>query len=319
MKAMSPQLREDTVTHESITYKKNYFCENAVVSGVSDPAYTVWTSQEAVTKDQIRLVPELSRLYKCAAANSSGEFPSAYKTVWQDRGAINSQKMFDDQVGTQTESTTDFSVEFDFNMSDTIAVINIENIVDITVTQYDRSRDINDPEYVVFSEEYSMREFGVDNLYDYFTLEPSWISTFKKLDMQWLPSSSVKLEFTVAGTGKVGSLVAGLLQDLGVSVWGFSADLQDKSVYVMDEFGYTTFEKRPVLDVIEGSVTIETGYVGRARKIMKALAGRMTLFVFDERDNGFEFTTLLGYAPNPKFPIDSPVEVITKYKMIGVV
>jgi len=313
-------LVKDTVsdTNNGATYSYDYYNKNAT-STVADPTNTTYTDiadfvtkNDTHSKDDYIVITSLKRVYRCALDGTTGKVPPANPSIWTDYGAINSFSLFDNTIVSQTESTTDFTITFDFDRLNTIALLNMSGLTSVTITQTNNADNSTTLQTV------SLRDYGVLSLYDYWYKPTSDIRNFKKIDMQWLPSSTITLNFTVAGTGKIGAVVSGYNEELGLTLYGSTVGFDDNSVYKTDEFGIAAHEKRPSIDILDAKALINTGEVDYTIDKLRRRRGTTSLYIGDERDKGFQSMTVLGYIKQVRIPIENPSKTEFPISIIGV-
>lgn len=313
-------LVKDTVSdvNNGATYSYDYYNQNAT-STVADVAYTTYTDiADFVTKnvthskDDFIAITSLKRIYRCALDGTVGKVPPSNPSIWTDYGAVNSFALFDNTIVSQTESDSDFTVTFDFNRINTIALLNMEGITSVTITQ------TNNADASTTVQTVSLRDYGALSLYDYWYKPTSDIRNYKKIDMKWLPSSSIQLDFTVAGVGKIGSVVSGYNEELGLTLYGTTVGFDDNSVYKTDKFGIATHEKRPSIDILDAKALINTGEVDYTIDKLRKRRGTTSLYIGDERDKGFQSMTVLGYIKQVRISVENPQKTEFPISIIGV-
>ena len=128
-----------TVTYNDVTYTKEMYKTATSITGVVDEDHNNWDVATNYTVGQYCIVPELKSIYKSASAHA-GKFPPAYlNSDWTFWGFVNSYNMFaaDENIGSKTVGVT--SMTFDFNQMNTIALIDIDFIGNLNISQVDSS------------------------------------------------------------------------------------------------------------------------------------------------------------------------------------
>ena len=143
MKFVNPPTEVLSVTDSNgNTYKKTIYKQPSLLEGVTNENYPNYDSSATYNTGDYVIVPDLKTIYRCTADNTSGKFPPAYPDLWVDWGFVNSYKMLatDEDIGAQTVGT-DIKIEIDFNLSDTLGLINIE-FVEMLLEEWNTSRNV---------------------------------------------------------------------------------------------------------------------------------------------------------------------------------
>ena len=309
---LKPVKNEMSVTYSSSVYTVEYF--NTIISTTAvDKANTDWDDVTSFAKDSWVRVAGLKRVYRCSAETSVNQYPPANPTVWIDYGAVNSYKMFDDIIGSQTEFDTTMTVKISANRMNSLAFLNLDNISSIQVVQ----KDLNTDE-ILYDETISLVDYGALSLYDYWYKPVSYRRDLIIQDLHFLLSAELTLTFTSSDIGKVGAVVTGLADNIGLTLFGSKVKLKDYSKYTVDAYGNTSFSKRGYARIITGKVLVETNVVDETIAKLATLRGGITLFVGDEALNGFSSLTTLGYISELEIE-PKPTKTDYPIKIIGVI
>ena len=304
-----PIKNEMNVAYNSSVYTVNYF--NEIISTTAlDKANTDWDDTSSFAKDSWVRIAGLKRVYRCAAEVSTNQYPPANPSVWIDYGATNSYKMFDDIIGSQTEFIEELTVTVGANLLNSIAILNLDNVSAISLVQ----TDLNTNE-ILLEKTINLTDYGVLSLYDYWYKPLLFERDFINLELIFSPNAEVKITFSSASTGKVGAVVTGLTDNIGLTLFGTKIKLKDYSKYDVDDYGNTSFSKRGYSRIITGKVIIDTSLVDETLSKLARLRGSLTLFIGDDSNNGFKSLTTLGYISEieiePKASkTDYPIKII---------
>jgi hypothetical protein len=308
----------ETVYNESIYQASLY---NSILStDAEDDITTEWSNLDAngadltFTQGQFVQVSSLKRVYRCASATSFNEYPPANPTIWTDYGAVNSYKMFDDVINSQTTFTTSCVFSLENNSTNTISFLNLSNINSIRVVQTD-----NISATTVYDKTFDLTDYGVLSLYDYWYKPVRYKQDLVLDDLYFLHDSTVTITLNSNGIGKVGAVVTGLADDIGLTLYGTSVDVEDYSKYLVDEYGNTTFSKRGYARIINGQVMIDNNLVNDTVAKLAELRGSITLFIGDERKDGYSVLTTLGFIKGLKIALKNPNKTKYPIKIIGVI
>jgi hypothetical protein len=239
---------------------------------------TLWTAG-TYTLGQERYVG--TRLYKVIVASTTAN-PTVGVTAtppsWQDIGAINRFKMFDQVVNTQTTRTGLIDVSIlPGTIINALAMFDL-NGVSTTIT-------MTDPiEGVVFNETKSLQDNTIIiDWYSYFFESITTVSDVVFLGLPAYGGATTRIQVNAgAGTAAIGEVVIGKQRNLGVSNFGTSVSILDYSRKETDQFGNTVVETRPFSKRADFDVTVETGAVAAVQKALADIRTTPTVFIGDE-------------------------------------
>jgi hypothetical protein len=239
---------------------------------------TLWTAG-TYTLGQERYVG--TRLYK-VIVSSTTDNPTVGVTLtppsWQDIGAINRFKMFDQVVNTQTTRTSLIDVSIlPGTIINALAMFDL-NGVSTTIT-------MTDPvEGVVFTETKSLQDNTIIiDWYSYFFESITTVSDVVFLGLPAYGGATTRIQVDAgASTAAIGEVVIGKQRNLGVTNFGTSVSILDYSRKETDEFGNTVVETRPFSKRADFDVTVETGAVAAVQKALADIRTTPTVFIGDE-------------------------------------
>ena len=239
---------------------------------------TLWTAG-TYTLGQERYVG--TRLYKVLVASTTDN-PTVGVTLtppsWQDIGAINRFKMFDQVVNTQTTRTSLIDVNvLPGTIINALAMFDLDG-VSTTIT-------MTDPvEGVVFNETKSLQDNTIIiDWYSYFFESITTRSDVVFLGLPAYGSATIRIQVNAgASTAAIGEVVIGKQRNLGVTNFGTSVSILDYSRKETDEFGNTIVETRPFSKRADFDVTVETGAIAAVQKALASIRTTPTVFIGDE-------------------------------------
>ena len=239
---------------------------------------TLWTAGTYTLNTQ-RYVG--TRLYKVIVASTTDN-PTVGVTLtppsWQDIGAINRFKMFDQVVNTQTTRTGLIDVNvLPGTIINALAMFDLDG-VSTTIT-------MTDPvEGVVFNETKSLQDNTIIiDWYSYFFESITTRSDVVFLGLPAYGSATIRIQVNAgASTAAIGEVVIGKQRNLGVTNFGTSVSILDYSRKETDEFGNTVVETRPFSKRADFDVTVETGSVAAVQKALASIRTTPTVFIGDE-------------------------------------
>lgn len=291
MKIVSPykSLLTD-VNSNSIEYFNTIISTNAVDENIAEYDSTATYS----IGDKVK-IGALKRIYASKIDNNTS-YPFGSPN-WVDMGALNSYSCFDKHLDSTTTATSDLVVEIETSRATKIALLNMKNAISITIEVTDKSNDS------VKSETISLREYGVNSMYDY-AYKPFRNKHKLVYNIDWLPTSTTKITIPTATNIEVGMIMTGVEEDTGATLIGSSVGFKDYSIINTDDWGNTTFVPRGVADIIDADIIIDTAAVDGVLDTFRNARAQLSLFIGDERDKGFESLDTVGFVQDVKIPID---------------
>jgi len=381
MKYANPKTEELNVTKDNVTYKKVIYLHPDILAGVTDEDYPIYSDDDTYNTGDFVIVDELKTIYRCTADNTQGKFPPANPGLWVEWGFVNSYKMSatDEDIGSQTVGT-DIKIEFDFNLSDTLGLINTifpsllleeyntssgvvsgedlgkgDGTNKVFYTQYNpvvtESETIykngdaltRDTDYTIdyktgtitfidapadgdnITADYTIcidrreidgKDVGVDTYAEYFFKPVDYKTRIIVQNLVW--DAPCKLKLTFIGDTKIGNLVIGNAEDLGITLMGTSLSIRDKSK--IDTNPNTTYRKvirYGHIRVLDAKIFFHNElYDGTVQKI-NDIVGKNVLFIPDESDKYSEMSNL-AYIESANLPVTNSVVTQSSITLIGV-
>jgi hypothetical protein len=241
----------------------------------------------------------------------------------------------DEDVGTGDGSTKQFNLANDkvvyhsesiyvdstLNTRDSDYNIDYDNgIITFTNAPADGAKITADYEKAVIIRHISGRDIGCTSFAGYFYDEIREKTRVITTDLKWLPDSTLKLTFAseTGSNTKLGSLVIGGLQTLGITLMGTELKFEDRSKIMNDEFTNTRKVIRyGHVRVLNGQVLFDTSDFDRTAQKISEIIGKNVLFVPDETDRFSEMTNI-AYIEDFSMPLENPVVFKTTMTLIGV-
>ena len=311
MKLIRPIKQTYTATYTNFSLEKSYFCK-LLSTTITDENYLLYDETATYNSGDFVIEPNTKRVYRSVASNNTA--PLTDELSWIDWGATNSFRMFDEVANTQTKFTTTATIEITSNYHDTLSFINLKNINDIRVIQTDLSTNT-----VVYDKTFSLRDYGVSSLYEYWYSDIKLQTNLYIDDLLFLSNGKLTITFNSGGDGFIGGVVVGKKEDLGLTLYGTSVALKDYSTYKVDEFGNTTFIKKPYSRIINAKTRVEANMADYIFDKVASIRGEINLFVGDDRDKGFKSLITLGYIQDFNIPFSNPVSNEVPIKIVGVI
>lgn len=239
--------------------------------------------------------------------------------AWQDVGASNRWKMFDDIIGTQTEKAGEggqsITVKTDFKLSSGFALLNVAgNRLVVDVYHGDKTEPYWHKEYTLVK--------PVRNWWDWYFLP---ITSVRDVVAVGIPASAKsRIEFTIYGASRVaiGSFVHGMTKDIGRTKYDATAEIRSWSKKEQDSFGNYRYipgrnAKRNDLDLFIPAYDTDTVY-----EIFRDLDGAPAMWMGDNRDSaegGLQMLTVYGWCESMREVVRGPSETQVALTIQGLV
>lgn len=160
------------------------------------------------------------------------------------------------------------------------------------------------------------RDIGCTSFAEYFYDEIREKTRVILIDLMWLPSATLNLYFF--GDVKIGSLVVGRVQNLGITLMGTSMSFEDKSKIKINQFNNTREVIRyGHIRVLKAKIKFDDPDFNVTAIKINDIVGKNTLFVPDESDKFYEMSNI-AYIENFEMPLDNPVLFQANTTIIGV-
>lgn len=297
---------------DDITYIKEFYILAKTVTGTdTDESHEHWLVDTPYTTGQYCIVPELKSIYR-ATEDNEGKFPlAASNSSWVFWGFINSCNMFacDENIGSKTTGT-DIVITLDFSNMNTLALLDI-NFSSVQIKQVN-----NSDASIVKDLTISGVDIACGNFAQYCY---SHMKHTKKIivdDLEWLPDSTVTITFT--GDVSIGTLVSGILEDLGITLMQTSLSWQSKSKISVDQFsGFRTVTRKAKIRILKAKVILKTEVFNHTAQRIDEILDTNILFVPTKQDEFSELITI-GYLEAFTMPVNNAEIIETTANIIGV-
>lgn len=304
MKIVKPYTSVLSDGTNNIKYFNNIISTNAVDETVAE--YVASTTYNA--NDEVKIT-SLKRKY-ISKIDGNTDYP-VNSSNWVDMGALNSWSCFDDKLFSQTITSSDLIVEIDTSRATKIALMNLTAVTEAIIETTDNS------DGSIKTETISLRDYGVNNLYDY-AYKPFRDKKQLLYDIEWLPSSKVKITLQTTQEIGVGMILSGIEESSGLTLWGSSIGQIDYSQINTDAWGNTSFVPRNVAKTVDAKLIIDTVEADTNMALFDDIRASLSLFIGDERDKGFESMNVFGFIKSVSIPLEVTKSEYT-IKIIGVV
>ena len=292
---------------------------NLTSSSVPENDTTEWTSGGSFAVDATCMVTTTSNgaavathlIYKSIVASNSGNDPTATggATYWTPLYSTNRWKMFNTTVQQQTVLAGGVNVVITpAEIITGLAVVNA-NCESITVLMVDPV------EGTVFNRTYDMvSDSGITSWYQYFFTPITRDSDLSVLGLPPYSLAVLTVTFNDAGNAKVGSLVVGITETIGISQYGATFGIMDYSTKTTDSAGNVSIDVGSFSDTADVDVIIETARFAEVKKILTAARSVPTVWVVEEDTDGL---IIYGYFREFDILMTNPTVSLTTLSIEG--
>ncbi len=261
-----------------------------ISSNVAETDFAAWVSTATYALGTKVILNH--HIYQALVDVPAGITPGAevvdqdHPAKWQDLGATNRWRMFDEIVGTLTTNPGSVSVTIKPGaVVNSLALFNVQG-ESITVT-------MTDPvEGVVYSNTISLIDTAVDNWYDWFFEEIESRTSVVVLDMPAYGTANITVTIESSGAAGVGALVLGKLTVIGTAVYGSGVGIDDYSRKERDVFGNIIVTERAYSDTADFPVVVDTARVSKIKKMLTDIRAKPVVWVGEET---YEATIIYGF------------------------
>lgn len=259
-----------------------------LISSTAVETYAAWLIGTTYAKDD--RVVQGQYIYESLIDTNLGNSPDASPTTWLKVGPDNTYAMFDNQISTQTTSTSPLEAVVKTGMMDTLYVGNI-SATEVTLTVRDglggsiiyESTKSTYTEYISDWYAYFYDPFDIAEQV-LFTNIPPYSNSYAYLDV-----------VNVSSDVKVGIVTFGRIEQLGTTEYGANAGIIDYSVKETDEFGNTTFIQRAFSKRMTARVWVENYRLNRIQRVLYSLRSVPSLWIGTQDDIAAETLTVFGF------------------------
>jgi hypothetical protein len=237
--------------------------------------YAVWTAGTYALGDERQQNLVAYRSLTGGNTDSPEDGVLADPPTWLRLGYINRWKMFRD--GTDSKTVQEASIEVDLTFDgiiDSIALFGLEG-TEATVTVTDST------EGQVYQQSKEITEIGVLDWWEFFFLSYDTRQNLLFDDLPSYPEADITVQI-ISPTGTdaaCGRLVAGNLNEIGITEYGTSVGNINYGTRTRDGFGNLVLEPKRVVRLVNFSVRIPTRFVSSVAQTLDNLADIPTAFV----------------------------------------
>lgn len=269
-----------------------------ISSSVPENEFPVWSASTSYAKDAKVIYQH--RIYKSLQGSNSNHTPlnttTGLDAWWQDQGATNQWKMFDEAVSTQTEVTGTGVVSLTFSTkfkgATSIALLNLTGAkVTITVTEEGQSTPY-------WTKEFSLLN-PVTDWWEWFFEDQDFQKDFVATGIPPTRFGIIKVVITGTNRVGVGHFSHGKERNLGITMLGITPSLRSYSKKETNEFGETRFIRRKSAKRHSGEIFTNPRIADSVFNLLSELDGVPALWIGDDIDTdkgGYQSLTVFGWV-----------------------
>lgn len=271
------------------------FSASHLISSNAVETRPAWSSATTYSKDDY--VDYGMEIYISLVNTNLNNQPDTSPTSWLLVGPDNTHALFDNQVNTQTVSSSPLVVVIKpLTYVNALYFGNLEaSTLRVTVKDNGVGPDVYDSGVL------SLDSTVILDWYMYF-FEP--VSFKPEVVLTNLPPYvNAVITMTLSGTGnvKIGNWVYGNIYDLGMTQYGASAGIRDFSVKTTDDFGNTTFIQRAYSKRMQSSVMVPNTQLPSFYKLMSDVRATPSVWIGTTESN---YNALIVYGFYKDFNMD---------------
>lgn len=268
--------------------------DDSILTSTTIPADTTqeWVITTPYVAGDIVRIESSHTLYECLLDNT-GEDPSQ-NTVdgngnpyWLNLGATNRWAMFDGK--SRKSSTNPDLIDVTLQPNKVVNSISLLNISAGSVQVI-----MTDPvDGIVYDELVNTLELVPSDFYEWCFTEVTLISNIVKIDLPAYPSASIRvIASSPNATVRIGELIIGVQEELGVTTYGTSVGIIDYSRKDTDAFGNPIIVERPFIDSVSYQVAIPTNRVSQVKNTLSSYRATPVVYIGDQN---FPSTIVYGF------------------------
>jgi hypothetical protein len=271
-------------------------------SNVPETDYAEWNTSTTYSLGSKVIVLSDHTQYESAASGNQGNNPETDTVNWFSLGATNRWKAFDKKISDPVINPTSitYSLQDASSIIDSIAFFGlVANSVNVTVTDQNGTEVYNRTQSLIATD-------VVVDWYSYFFTQVTTFSEAQFLEIPPYLNAVVDITVTNA-TGvdaKVGQIVLGLLNNIGLTTYGTSISIEDFSSKEVDAFGNFIITKRAFSNIADFNISYPTENARRIQGVLASLRAEPVVYIGSE-DTSFGLT-IYGFYRRFDLTLETP-------------
>lgn len=248
-----------------------------VSHSVAEDDYPPWNAGTDYTAGTRVIRADIHRIFENVIAGIDATLPenatSGLTPRWQDLGATNAWKMFDNAATTQTVGTSPLEVVLDPGFVSGLALLDVDGASEAQVVITDGP---SGPE--IFNQVIDMDGTIITSVYDWFFAPQRQLRQAVLLNLP--PYNNPRVTVTLTGTGpKVGTLQIGVNNIVGKTKWSPRVGIQDYSGREKNPFGVTTLVVRDYARRMSANVIVDNDDLNAVYELFARVRGVPCVYI----------------------------------------
>jgi hypothetical protein len=287
------------------------FQASQIVSTNAVETYPAWSSATTYAKDAF--VDYGTFIYQSLVNSNLNKQPDISPADWLLIGPDNTHAMFDNQVSTQTTSTSPLNVTINPGRA-----INSAAFINLTGTQLVVTMTDGAGGPTVYTKTENLDGSIVEDWYDYFFGEFDQRTDVVLTDLPSYINGRISMSLTGTGSVKIGLFTYGTVYTLGLTQYGASSGITDYSVKQTDDFGNTTFVQRAYSKRMEASLFVENIQLNKTQKILTDVRATPCVWI-GSQDSRFNPLIVFGFYKQFSTTINYPTYSLCSLEIEGLI
>lgn len=257
---------------------------------------------------------QTKRIWECVTNNTTTA-PSATDPAWVDIGPSNGHAMFDTQVSTQTTTTGNMSLVFKIGSVTSLAFLNVAaSAVQVIIRDGLMGT-------ILYNETKSLSGNSPLDWYEYFYYDVEEQRSTALFEYPVTLPSTAHAYVTVynTGTAAVGYCAFGKSNFVGLTQYGMQSGIIDYSKKETDEFGITTFVRRPFSKRLSTNLYIQNLQVGKVARLLQNMRAIPCLYIASDDPVLEEAAIVFGFYRDFNIEISYPSASMCSLEIEGLI
>jgi hypothetical protein len=286
---------------------------SGLIYSTATESYSVWSSSTTYALGAKVLYN--THIYESLQNSNTNRNPQTAATFWLDLGADNRHAALDSKIGTVTAAPETLSMIVSSNKVDAITLLNLDAAI-CTVSVYDLKTYAQ-----IYSNTFGTSGVDVNDWYQYFFFDP--LSKRTQVVLSGLgalyPNTliSIKLTGSATSTVKLGALLAGETESLGVTQYAPKVGIVDYSKKETDEFGNVSVVERPFSKRLSADIYFPNYDLNRIQRFLYSIRAKPVVWIASEDPTYEEALVVYGFYKDFSTTIAYPSHSLCNLEIEG--
>lgn len=288
------------------------FLESHLISSNAVEAYAAYSSGTTYAKDDY--VDYGTHIYISLVNSNLNHQPDISPTFWLLVGPDNKHAMFDNQVNTQTTSSSPLTVVVKpLTYINSLYFGNLEaDAIRVTITDNGIGANVYDSGIV------SLVETIITDWYMYFYESSTYKQELILTDIPPYLNAVITMQLTGSATVKIGNFVYGNIYDLGMTQYGAASGIRDFSVKTTDDYGNTTFVERAFSKRMQASIMTPSVQLPAVYKLLSEVRAKPSVWI-GSQDSNYSSLVVYGFYKDFNIDISYPSYALCSLEVEGLI